>query len=82
MPLLPTEAIKNPSPQLRAVLRWEDALTTDHDIDALASLLTEDYTHEILPKSLNLPILDKAGFLEYAEKVLMLLLTEYNVSIY
>lgn len=81
MPVLPTDNIKDPSPQLRAILRWLDAVTTSHDIKALDSLLTDDYVHHNYPQSLKLQSYDKAAFLPYAETVLMPLLTEYNASL-
>ncbi|TCD70554.1 hypothetical protein EIP91_002900 [Steccherinum ochraceum] len=82
MPILSTDAVKGPSAQLRAVLRWLDAVTTSHDADALAAVLTDDYTHIFLPKSLGLPSYDKPSFIEYAQNVLMPLLTEYNTTIH
>jgi len=81
MTIVPTDASKNPSPQLRAIFRWLDALTVAHDVKALADVLTDDFTHQAAPKSLGLPVYDRAGFLEYAEKTLMPLLTEYNTSV-
>ncbi|TCD70555.1 hypothetical protein EIP91_002901 [Steccherinum ochraceum] len=75
------EAAKNPSSQLRAVLRWLDALTTSHDADQLMSVLTDDYTHHHFPKSTGLPSYKKLDFVEYAQRILMPALAEYNTTI-
>lgn len=72
------DAVKNPSPQLRVMLRWFDAVAT-HNMEALDAILSDDYVHPILPQSLGLPTYDRAGFLEFAQKVLMPFLTVYEV---
>lgn len=71
MPVVPTDAVKNPSPQLQVVLRWMDALTTDMDLKALESILTDDYTHQFIPQSLGDPVRNKAAYLEFSDTVLM-----------
>jgi len=81
MPIIPTDAIKDPSPQLQVVLRWIDALITTRDLKALEGTITEDYTHHVLPKSLGRPLMKKPAFLEYGTFV-MTVLPEFNATIY
>ncbi|THH32524.1 hypothetical protein EUX98_g1686 [Antrodiella citrinella] len=82
MPLIPTDASKNPSPRLKVVLRWLEALTDTHDVNALASLLTDDYTHSNVPRSIGFPpYFDRASFLAHAEKTLIYVLHEYKYSV-
>ncbi|TCD70556.1 hypothetical protein EIP91_002902 [Steccherinum ochraceum] len=84
MPILPesTDAVKNPSPQLRAVLTWVDAVTTSHDADKLAAVLTDDYTHYALPKSQGFPPYDKPSLVGFAQQVLMKMFLEYNTIVH
>ncbi|KAH8092670.1 hypothetical protein BXZ70DRAFT_1010747 [Cristinia sonorae] len=80
-PLPPqAEIARDPSPQLRAVLRWFDALV-EHDVEMLKDVLTEDYVHPMHPRSLGLQTYDRVGFLEFARKILMPFLTKYEYSI-
>ncbi|TCD64006.1 hypothetical protein EIP91_004674 [Steccherinum ochraceum] len=74
------QGVTTPSPQLQAVLRWFDALIK-HDIHALSDVLTDDYVHPILPQSLGLPTYDRAGFLEFVEKVLIPFMTQYEYTV-
>lgn len=79
MAILPTDAIKDPSPQLQAVLRWIDALVTTLDVKTLESTLTDDYTYQIIPKSMRCPILNKTEFLQYADTFLMYVVKDLKV---
>ena len=82
MAVLPTPAIADPSPQLQAVLRWLDALTTTLDVQALDDAITEDFTLQALPRSLNRPLLNKAAFLQRADSFLMRVVKDFTVRDY
>lgn len=81
MAILPTDALKDPSPQMQAVLRWADAYITTLDLKALESTLTDDYTHQVLPESMRQPVRDKSQFLEYADKFGMRILKDFKVCL-
>ena len=67
MPIVPVEATKSPSPQLQAVLAYFDALAITHDVEALGAILLDNFTQQILPRSLERPLNDKAAFLKVGE---------------
>jgi len=50
-PSLPT----SPSPQLAAVLKWIDAVTSANFVE-LGDAITDDYIHALLPASLGAPL--------------------------
>ena len=79
MAILPTDAIKDPSPQLQAVLRWVDAAITTLDLKELEAAITEDFTYQVLPLSLGRPKLEKVAFLEYADTFLMRVVKDFKV---
>src|SRR5258708_1166023 len=60
--------LSNPSPQLRAVLQFYDAITT-WKFDAIEELFSEDYVHTTLPSSAKEPPKSKAQGLAHAKGV-------------
>ncbi|THH20620.1 hypothetical protein EUX98_g8547 [Antrodiella citrinella] len=82
MAVLPTDAIRDPSPQLQVVLRWLDALVTTHDVKALESTLTEDYTYQVLPRSLGRLARSKSEFLEYCDSFSMRVVRDFEATIH
>ncbi|TCD64010.1 hypothetical protein EIP91_004678 [Steccherinum ochraceum] len=79
--IVQNDAVKNPSPQLQAFLRWADALTVKKDPVALAAAMTDDYHHQSLPKSMGFPPRDKAGFIEFSTTRFMVLMTDFQSEI-
>jgi len=61
-------SLSNPSPQLSAVLRWYDAITT-WKFDVVEELFSDDYTHTTLPSSAKVPPKNKAEGLAHAKAV-------------
>jgi len=52
--------LENQKALLEAIRKAEESW----DLDAIVALRTSDATHELLPKTLDWPVLDNAGFKE------------------
>ena len=63
-----SESVSNPSPQLSAVLKWYDAVST-WNIEAFSSSLAEEYTQSTLPVSAGQAQKDKAQGVAHAKAV-------------
>ncbi|KIJ51378.1 hypothetical protein M422DRAFT_158316 [Sphaerobolus stellatus SS14] len=61
----------NPSPQLQVVLQWLDAWKT-LNVDNVLPTLADDYKHQVLPKSLGRPMLNREEFTQNYRAVLPL----------
>jgi hypothetical protein len=68
----------SPSPNLKTALAYCDALN-EWDRNKIFNVFDDTLQHEILPKSLARPILDKKGYVEYFS-AMMLLFKRFRVS--
>lgn len=68
----------NPSPQLAVVMKCIESFSAD-DSEAFNEVMSADYTHEVLPKSINIPIETKAEYLRRVGKTRHLL-QDFQVS--
>lgn len=66
MPIVPSPALQDPSPELQAILQWLNFQVTTFDLEALEEMLTEDFVYQILPTSMAEHPLDKAASLRRA----------------
>ena len=79
MPVVPSPAIANPSPQLQVVLSWADGMTKA-DFVAIGSALDDGYVHTAIPANLSIPVLgSKEEFVKHYQGVLPLF-TSFDVS--
>ena len=68
------------SPQIQVVLALFAAFSSK-DYAQLSSLLSEDYIHYVLPKSLVYPTRNKTEWITYVEEV-MKMFENFKVSLY
>ncbi|KAH8104840.1 hypothetical protein BXZ70DRAFT_623247 [Cristinia sonorae] len=81
MPILSTDAIKDPSPQLQAALHWINALIETRDVQDLESAITDDFAIQVLPKSLGRPQLHKEEYLKYSNSFTFHVVRDFEATI-
>ncbi len=69
---------QNPSPQMAVVLKCIESFSVD-DEKVFNEVMSADYTHEVLPKSIGLPIETKAEYLRRVGKTRHLM-QDFEVS--
>ncbi|KAF8589497.1 hypothetical protein K439DRAFT_1253540, partial [Ramaria rubella] len=70
----------DPSPELQTALKWIDGFNC-WDIDQITSVLSNDYTHHILPKTLGVKSRNKEEFREYFTGILPMF-QDFKVTIH
>ncbi|KAH8104841.1 hypothetical protein BXZ70DRAFT_922676 [Cristinia sonorae] len=70
------------TPQMKAALSWIHAVVETLDMRELEAVITEDFTYEILPKSLGHHPRQREEFLLYADAILFRFVKDFRATIH